>query len=89
MRARDGIAAQLNRDLATFSHWYNRIRPHQSLGEQTPDEAWHGIAPYRRPTPNTPSPCMGEGWGEGAGNLGQERWFEAWEGLLQGDDLRC
>ncbi len=87
--------AMLNHDLLIFSHWYNHVRPHQNLGGQTPYEAWHGIDPYRRPTPNTPSPCMGrgglgpEGWGEGAGNLGQERWFTAWEGLLQGYDLQC
>ncbi len=69
--------AMLNRDILIFSYWYNTIRPHQNLGGRTPEEAWHGIDPYRRPTPNTPSPCMGE------------RWFTAWEGLLQGYDLRC
>lgn len=56
---------QLNRDLNTFRHWYNHVRPHQNLNGQTPAEAWNGINPY------TKSPK-------------QERWFEAWDGLLTG-----
>jgi putative transposase len=37
---------QLNRDLNTFQHWYNHVRPHQNLEGRTPAEAWNGIAPY-------------------------------------------
>ena len=61
--------AQLNRDLQTFRHWYNHIRPHQNLSGKTPAEAWRGIDPY------TKSPK-------------EERWFEAWDRLLMGYDLR-
>jgi len=32
------------RSLAEFFDWYNRRRPHQSLGWQTPDEAYFGKA---------------------------------------------
>ncbi len=31
------------RRLNDFVNWYNRYRPHQSLGAKTPDEAWHGV----------------------------------------------
>ena len=41
--------AQLNRDLDTFRHWYNHIRPHQNLNGKTPAEAWSGINPYAKP----------------------------------------
>jgi transposase InsO family protein len=40
--------AQLNRDLQTFSYWYNHIRPHQNLDGKTPAEAWHGVNPYTK-----------------------------------------
>ncbi|MBI5436495.1 MAG: transposase family protein [Nitrosomonadales bacterium] len=35
--------AQLNRDLDTFCHWYNHVRPHQNLDGKTPAEAWSGV----------------------------------------------
>jgi transposase InsO family protein len=60
---------QLNRDLSTFQHWYNHVRPHQNLDGRTPAEAWRGIDPYAK------SPK-------------QEHWFEAWDGLLAGYELR-
>lgn len=60
---------QLNRDLNTFRHWYNHIRPHQNLDGRTPAEAWNGINPYIKP------PKHGS-------------WFEAWDGLLVGYQLR-
>ena len=60
---------QLNRDLDTFRHWYNHIRPHQNMNGRTPAEAWSGINPYAK------SPQ-------------QEYWFEAWDGLLAGYELR-
>lgn len=41
--------AQLNRDLDTFRHWYNHIRPHQNLNGKTPAEAWSGVNPYAKP----------------------------------------
>jgi hypothetical protein len=41
--------AQLNRDLDTFRHWYNHVRPHQNLDGKTPAEAWGGINPYAKP----------------------------------------
>lgn len=39
--------AQLNQRLASFSRWYNEVRPHQHLHGWTPAEAWRGIDPYR------------------------------------------
>jgi len=43
------VRDQLNRDLITFRHWYNHIRPHQNLDGRTPAEAWSGINPYVKP----------------------------------------
>lgn len=40
--------AQLNRDLQSFRHWYNHIRPHQNLDGRTPSETWSGINPYSK-----------------------------------------
>ncbi|NOT20819.1 MAG: transposase family protein [Sideroxydans sp.] len=64
-----GVREQLNRDLDTFRHWYNQVRPHQNLDGRTPAEAWCGINPYLKPPK-------------------QEQWFEAWDGLLTGYQLR-
>ncbi len=44
-----GVREQLNRDLNTFQHWYNQVRPHQNLDGRTPAEAWSGINPYTKP----------------------------------------
>lgn len=41
-------AKQLDRDLASFRTWYNRVRPHQNLAGRTPFEAWRGIDPFAR-----------------------------------------
>jgi putative transposase len=42
--AADGL--EQKRSLAEFFDWYNLRRPHQSLGRQTPDEAYFGrLAP--------------------------------------------
>jgi hypothetical protein len=43
------VREQLNRDLNTFQHWYNHVRPHQNLDGRTPAEAWYGIDPYTKP----------------------------------------
>jgi putative transposase len=37
-------ALEQKRSLAEFFDWYNRRRPHQSPGWQTPDEAYFGKA---------------------------------------------
>jgi putative transposase len=66
---REEVMEQLNRDLSTFQHWYNHVRPHQNLDGRTPAEAWRGINPYAKPPK-------------------QEHWFEAWDGLLAGYELR-
>lgn len=60
---------QLNRDLNTFSYWYNCVRPHQNLSGSTPAEVWCGQSTYKK-------------------SFKQERWFEAWDGLLMGYELR-
>lgn len=41
-------AEQIDRDLASFGRWYNRVRPHQHLDGRTPWEAWQDIDPYAR-----------------------------------------
>jgi hypothetical protein len=42
-------ALEQKRSLAAFFDWYNRRRPHRSLGWQTPDEAYFGKAiPYSK-----------------------------------------
>jgi transposase InsO family protein len=64
-----GVREQLNRDLQTFRHWYNHVRPHQNLDGKTPAEAWSGVDPYAK------SPK-------------EEHWFQAWDGLLAGYELR-
>ena len=46
--ASSSIREQLNRDLNTFRHWYNHVRPHQNLNGRTPAEAWNGIDPYAK-----------------------------------------
>ena len=40
--------AQLDKDLATFRFWYNRVRPHQNLDGCTPSEVWRGVDPLKR-----------------------------------------
>ena len=39
LRAYDGVSA-VRADLAQFIEWYNTARPHSSLNEQTPDQAY-------------------------------------------------
>jgi putative transposase len=39
---------QLQAALDVFRDWYCAVRPHGHLDGATPDEAWHGIDPYRR-----------------------------------------
>jgi putative transposase len=42
--AADGL--EQKRSLVEFFDWYNRLRPHQAIGWQTPDEAYFGpLAP--------------------------------------------
>lgn len=38
----------LNRSLAEFRFWYNRVRPHQSLYGRTPAEVWAGVDVYTK-----------------------------------------
>jgi hypothetical protein len=38
----------LEQALILFRCWYNAIRPHQHLQGRTPQEAWHGVDPYRQ-----------------------------------------
>ena len=44
LSAPGGQCFEQKRSLAAFFDWYNRRRPHQSLGWQTPDEAYFGTA---------------------------------------------
>ncbi len=32
------------RDVGAYCDWYNRHRPHQTLGGETPDERWRGVS---------------------------------------------
>ena len=41
---------QLTQDLPIFQFWYNVIRTHNNLHGRTPDEVWHGVDVYTRPT---------------------------------------
>jgi putative transposase len=49
--------AQAN--VATWLHWYNSERPHQSLGYRTPRERWEAAAPQRAPVNYGPPPPEG------------------------------
>ena len=39
-------APMLQQSLGQFLFFYNHVRPHGSLGGQTPAEAWEGVDPY-------------------------------------------
>jgi len=56
---RDKVAAWLD--------WYNRERPHQSLGYRSPLELWQTATPQRAPVAPLPPPS--EGW---LGNLNHD-----------------
>lgn len=43
-----GTGLEQKRSLAAFVQWYNQRRPHQSLGYQTPDEAYFGTLPRQQ-----------------------------------------
>ena len=34
--------ATIQRKLLAYSHWFNAHRPHQGLGQRTPDEVFYG-----------------------------------------------
>jgi transposase InsO family protein len=36
------------KELALFTTWYNRMRPHERLGGATPDEVHDGVKPRRK-----------------------------------------
>jgi putative transposase len=44
LRAYDGVSAA-RADVAQFIDWYNAVRPHSSLGDQTPDQAYWALLP--------------------------------------------
>jgi transposase InsO family protein len=44
LRAYDGVSA-VRADLAQFICWYNTVRPHSSLDDQTPDQAYWATLP--------------------------------------------
>ena len=64
----------LQKALAEFSHFYNRIRSHQSLGGLTPVEAWQGktLADVQE-----------------MHSQAQGQWIYALDGLMVGYGLRC
>jgi putative transposase len=66
----------MQKALAEFSHFYNRIRPHQSLGGLTPEEAWQGktLADVQQLHSQA---------------LGQGQWVYALDGLMVGYGFRC
>jgi putative transposase len=45
--------------VATWLHWYNSERPHQSLGYRTPREWWETVAPQGAPVSDGPPPPEG------------------------------
>jgi putative transposase len=45
--------------VATWLHWYNSERPHQSLGYRTPRECWEAAAPQGAPVNYGPPPPEG------------------------------
>ena len=64
----------LRKALVEFSHFYNQIRPHQSLGGLTPEEAWQGktLADVQE-----------------MHSQAQGQWIYALDGLMVGYGLRC
>ena len=64
----------MQRALAEFSHFYNQIRPHQSLDGLTPDEAWQGQS--FADVQQTHSHAEGH-------------WVDALDALMVGYGLRC
>lgn len=44
LRAYDGVSVART-DLAQFIHWYNAQRPHSSLGDETPEQAYWALLP--------------------------------------------
>jgi putative transposase len=36
--------ARIERSLSAYADWFNRHRPHQGLGQRTPDEVHHGTS---------------------------------------------
>ena len=66
----------MQKALAEFSHFYNKIRPHQSLGGLTPEEAWQGKT----------MADVQEMHGQAES---QRQWVHALDGLMVGYGLRC
>ena len=44
LRAHDGVSAAKT-DIGQFIDWYNTGRPHPSLGDQTPEQAYWALLP--------------------------------------------